>query len=123
MLQEQFPGVRAQAPSQKRAQSGCQHSPHQLLDGKLPGANKAKAASQPESPMLGMSLVRLPFYKGTAIPLEPSRRVFDTQKVGLQETTCKMKISLYDCLRMLPEAFPQWTLLRNKSKGTVLPRT
>jgi hypothetical protein len=61
ILQEQSPGACAQAPSQMGAQSGRQHSPTQLVDGKLAGANKAKAASQVESPMPGMSLLRLPF--------------------------------------------------------------
>ncbi len=62
-LQEQFPGVPTQAQSQKRAQSGCWLRPRQLLNGKLACANNPKAASQPEFPMLGMSLVRLPFVK------------------------------------------------------------
>jgi hypothetical protein len=44
-LKEQFPGVPVQALSQKRAQSGCQLGLCQLLDGKLAGTNKAKAAS------------------------------------------------------------------------------
>jgi hypothetical protein len=52
MLQERIPGARAQVPSHKLAQSSCWHSPRQLLNGKLAGANKAKAASQPESLML-----------------------------------------------------------------------
>jgi hypothetical protein len=63
IIQEQFPGVRAQALSQM---SVHWHSPCQRVDGKLAGANKAKAASQPDSPMLGMSLTRLSFCKGTA---------------------------------------------------------
>ncbi len=63
ILQEKPPCVRTQALIQKVAQSGCQHSPHQLVDGKLAGTNKAKAACQVESPMLGMSLVRLPLAK------------------------------------------------------------
>ncbi len=51
-LQEQFPGALAWAQSQKWAQSGCWLRPHQPLDGKLAGANKAKAASQPASQRL-----------------------------------------------------------------------
>ncbi len=48
-LQEQLPGAPAWVQSQKQAQSGCWLWPHQPLDGKLAGANKAKAASQPAS--------------------------------------------------------------------------
>jgi hypothetical protein len=77
-----IPGAWVQAPSQKRAQSGHWLRPHQLLDGKIVGANNEKAASQPASPMLGMSLVRLPFCEGTAIPLEPSQKFLDKQKKG-----------------------------------------
>ncbi len=122
-LQEQCPGACTQAPSQKRAQSGCWLRPHQLLDGKLAGANKAKAASQPALPMLGMSLVRLTFCKGTAIPLDPSQKVLDMQKMGLQEATCKNKISLCERLHMPLEPCPQHRLLRNKSNGMILPCT
>jgi hypothetical protein len=63
ILQEHSPGKCAQAPSQKGAQSGHQHSPPQLGDDELAGANKAKAVSEVESPMLGVCLVRLPFAK------------------------------------------------------------
>ncbi len=48
-LHDQYPGVPAQAQSQKQPQSGYWLRPHQLLDGKLAGTNKAKAASQPVS--------------------------------------------------------------------------
>ncbi len=72
--------VRAHALSQTRAQSGHWLRPCQLLNGKLAGANEAKAASQPESPTLGMSLVKLPFHKRTVVPSEPSQKFFDTQK-------------------------------------------
>jgi hypothetical protein len=62
------------------AQSGHWLRPCQLFDGKLAGASKAKAASQPKSPKLGMCLVRLPFHKVTAVLLEPSWWFLDTQK-------------------------------------------
>jgi hypothetical protein len=73
--------------------------------------------------MLGMSPVRLPFHVGTAIWLESSKKFLNLQKMGLQETTRKNKISLYEHLCMLLEARPQWTLLRNESKGTIPPCT
>jgi hypothetical protein len=75
ILQEQSPGTCARAPGQKRPQSGCRHSPHQLGDGKLAVTNKAKAANQVESPMPGLSLARLPFCEEKSIPLEPSQKV------------------------------------------------
>jgi hypothetical protein len=52
ILQEQSPGAGTRALIQKGTQSGHYHSPHQLVDGELAGANKAKAAHQVESPML-----------------------------------------------------------------------
>jgi hypothetical protein len=73
--------------------------------------------------MLGMSLVRLPFCVGAAVPSESSQKFLDLQKLGPQETTRKNKILLYKRLRMLPKARPQWPLLRNKSKGMILPLT
>jgi hypothetical protein len=69
-----------------------------------------------------MSLVRLPFCVGTAVLSESSQKFFGSQKLGPKETTYKNKILLYKRLRMLLEACPQWTLLRNKFKGTILPR-
>ncbi len=57
ILQEQSSGAGVQVPSQKGAESGCRHTPLQLIDGKLAGTNKAKAVSQVESPTLGTSLV------------------------------------------------------------------
>ncbi len=86
-----IPGTWAQAPSQKRAQSSHSLRPHQLLDGKLAGTNNAKAASQPASPMLGMSLVRLPFCEGTAVPLEPSQKFLDKQKRDREKQLTKIK--------------------------------
>jgi hypothetical protein len=71
--------------------------------------------------MLGMSLVRLPFCVGTAVPSESSQKFLDLQKLGLQENTRVNKILLYKRLCMLSEASPQRMLLRNKSKGTILP--
>jgi hypothetical protein len=60
--QEQSSGACIQAPSQRGAQSDCWHSPHQLVDCKLAGTNKADAACQVKSPTLGiLPLVRLPF--------------------------------------------------------------
>ncbi len=47
LLQEQFPGKPMGGMCQNQAQSSCQLWPRQLLDGKLAGANKAIAASQP----------------------------------------------------------------------------
>jgi hypothetical protein len=73
--------------------------------------------------MLGMSLVRLPFRVGTAIPTESSQEILDLQKLGPQETTRKNKILLYKRLRTPSEACPQQTLLRNESKGTIWPST
>jgi hypothetical protein len=62
-------------PSQKRAQSGCWHSPHQLVDSKLASANKAKAVHQVESPMLGMHVsCKTAFCVGTFVELEPSQK-------------------------------------------------
>jgi hypothetical protein len=55
-LQERSPGVCTGAPSRNGAQSDSQHNPHQLVDDKLSGTNKAKAAHQVKSPKLGMSL-------------------------------------------------------------------
>jgi hypothetical protein len=81
---------------------------HQLLDGKLAGTNKAKAASKSVSSTLGMSLARLPFCKGTVVPLDrflthknlqmnscsvgSFSEFLNTQKMGPQETTCKKKV-------------------------------
>ena len=62
-LQEQSPGVRTQALSQKGAQSDCQLRPHQLVDGKLASLYKAEAACHVKSQLLGISLPRLPFLK------------------------------------------------------------
>jgi hypothetical protein len=73
--------------------------------------------------MLGMSLVRLPFREGTAILLESSRKFLELQKEGPQEITCDNKILLYERLRTPLEACLQWMLLRNESKGTILPHT
>jgi hypothetical protein len=70
-----------------------------------------------------MSLVRLPFRVGTAVPSESYQKFLDLQKLGPQETTCKNKISLYKHLHMPSEAPPQRTLLRNESKGTILQCT
>jgi hypothetical protein len=70
-----------------------------------------------------MSLVKLPFCVGTAIPSESSQKFLDLQQLGQQEKTHENKILLYKRLRMPLEACPQWMLLRNKSKGTILPRT
>jgi hypothetical protein len=69
-----------------------------------------------------MSLVRLPFCVGTAVPLESSQKLLDSQKLGPQEKTRETKILLYEHLRTLLEACPQWTLLRNKAKGSILLR-
>ncbi len=73
-LQEQFPGALTWVQSQKQAQSGCWLWPHQPLDGKLAGANKAKAASQPASQTLMCLSCKTPFCIGTDIPLECSQK-------------------------------------------------
>jgi hypothetical protein len=50
--------------------------------------------------MLGMSLVRLQFCKGTAVPSDSSRKFLKLQKKGLQEIIRKNKFhckSVYAC--------------------------
>ncbi len=58
-----------------------------------------------------------------ALLSESSQKFLNTQKMELQETTRKNQILLYKCLRTPLEARPQRTLLRNESKGTILPCT
>ncbi len=118
-LQEQSPGTHTCALSQKEAQSDCRQMLHQLVDGKLASPNKAEAACQVKSPMLGMSFPRLLFLKERLSRKNLLRRYCDKQEMGPQETTCKNKILLYEHLCTLLEACPQQTLLRNKSDGTV----
>ncbi len=118
--QEQFPGVLTPAQSQKRAQSGHWLRPHQLLDGKLAGASKAKAVSQPESPMLGMFLVRLPFAKEQPI-CQNLLRSFLTHKQRDRKNQLFF-FFFFEHPHMLSEACPQRTLLRNEPKGTIPPR-
>jgi hypothetical protein len=121
--QEQSPGVGLQVLSQNGAQSGSWHSPHQLVVGKLAGTNKAKAACQRESPMPGMSLARLLFVKGQPFCWNLLKMYYNFQEMRLQGTTRGNKNLLYGRLLMLLEAYPQQTLLKNKSKGTILPLT
>jgi hypothetical protein len=58
----------------------------------------------------------LPFCVGTAIPSESSQNFLDSQKLGLWETTRENKTSLYEHLRMLLEACPQWMLQETSPK-------
>ncbi len=84
---------------------------------------QSKSSKPTSVPMLGMSLVRLPFCIGIAIKLESSQTFLDSQKLGPQGTTRKNKISLYNHLCRLLEACPQLMLLRNKSKAMIPPCT
>jgi hypothetical protein len=73
--------------------------------------------------MLGMSLVRLPFAKEQPFCRNLSQKFLNTQKKRPQEATHKNKNSLYEHLRTPLKACPQRTLLRNQSKGMILPGT
>jgi hypothetical protein len=53
---------------------------------------------------------------------ESSQKFLGLQRFGPQEKTRENIILLYKRLRTPSEACPQRMLLRNKSKGTILPR-
>jgi hypothetical protein len=97
--------------------------PHQLDDVELDSSNKAdaagqvKASSKPTSvPMLGISLPRLPFLKGQAVPLRRLNFFCCQQETGLQETTCKNKILFYRMSMYIIGNMPSMDVLRNKSE-------
>jgi hypothetical protein len=73
---------------------------------KLAGAYKAKSSKPTSVPMLGMSLVRLPFCKETDVPSESTQKFLNTRKMGWQETTYKNENLLYKRLHMPLEACP-----------------
>jgi hypothetical protein len=93
----------------KREPSLVISSPHQLINGKLAGANIEKAESQVGSPTRGMSVVRLLFVKVHPLHQNLLRRYHDKQEMGPWETTCKN-----DCMSVLLKACSQWTLLRRQ---------
>jgi hypothetical protein len=122
-LQERFPGAHTLAQSRKRAQSGRRLRSHQLLDGSKLMLTKQKQQANQHPDARGMSLARLPFCTGTSVPSEPYQQCLDLRRSGPREKLAKIKVLLYERLRMPSEACPQRTLLRNKSKGTITPCT
>ena len=126
-LQDQAHGASARAPSWWGAQSGCRQRPHQLDDVELDSSSKAEAAgwvrasSKPTSvPTLGMSLPRLPFLVGTAVPPR-HLKIFRCQwEMGPQETTRENKISFYWTSTYIVRNMPSTDVLRNESKQIIL---
>ncbi len=126
-LQEQAHGASTQAPSRWGAQSSCRQRPPQLDNVELDSSNKAeaacqvKASSKPTSvPMLGMSLPRLPFLIGTAVPLRRLKFFRWEQEMGPQETTCKNEILFYWMSKYVVGNMPSTDVMRNKSKRIIL---
>jgi hypothetical protein len=107
-LQEQFPGTPALAMSRKQAQSGCRLWPHQLL----------QANQHPDARYVShKTTISRRDIRSVGIFSKVSRLA----NIGTARKTCKNKILLYEHLRMPSGACPQQMLLRNKSKGMILP--
>ncbi len=114
-LQEQAHGASARVPSRWEAQPGCWQRPHQLDNVELDSSNKAEAAhqvkanSEPTSvPTLGMSLPRLPFPVGAAVP--PRRLIFfvENKKWDRKKKLTKIKFGFIGRLCTLLETCLQW---------------
>ncbi len=126
-LQEQTHGVSLRAPSQWGAQSGHRQRPCQLDNVELDSSNKAEAAcqvrasSKPTSiPMLSMSLPRLPFLIGTAVPPRHLKFFGCQREMGPQETTRKNEILFYRTSTYVLGNMPSMDVLRNESKQIIL---
>ena len=107
-LREWYPGVRAQAPHQKEAQTEHRLRPHQLDDGTYADANKAEAA--PIEPRTLGSLHKTSFLKIVLFR--------QNLRNGKREIACK-KYNFSLCLQTLSLACPQLAILRNEAKRTI----
>jgi hypothetical protein len=112
---------------QANREPGRRQRPRQLDNVELDSSNKAeaalqvKASSKPTSvPMLGMSLPRLPFLIGTAVPPRRLKNLRWEQEMGPQETTCENKILFYPTSTYVIRNMPSADVLRNESKRIIL---